>query len=376
MTGDGQLVGPVALRLVRVQVPLRRPHRAAHGEERRREVILVRWTRQDGVHGWGECPTLSQPGYATETTEVAWRALVNHLGPRALAGAPFDDPSDDPAAPAEVRAAPAATAALADASLDAALRARGESLHEHLGATRDRLDRCTVLADLGGATSEVVARARDALAGGASMVKVKVAPGHEGALHSVVAALGADRVAADANGSYRDPDELGEIDRLGLRYLEQPFSPTLGWDELAELHAALRSDVALDESLTSLDALTRGIRSGALAVASIKPARLGGIERAAQAARLAAASGIEAFVGGMLELGVGRAGAAAVAALPACGLPTDLGPSGQYVDHDVTDPVECDAAGRLIVPTGPGAGRVPDEDALARVAVDELLLGD
>ena len=51
--------------------PLVRPHRSAHGEERVRDVILVEWTRADGVSGWGECPTLSDPGYVTGTTEQA-----------------------------------------------------------------------------------------------------------------------------------------------------------------------------------------------------------------------------------------------------------------------------------------------------------------
>jgi O-succinylbenzoate synthase len=80
------------------------------------------------------------------------------------------------------------------------------------------------------------------------------------------------------------------------------------------------------------------------------------------------------FVGGLLETGVGRAVAAALAAGIVAGnpgetLPCDLGPSSQYFDDDVTDPVVVDGAGDLVVPTGPGIGVVPRADRLGAVTV-------
>ena len=77
---------PRRLRMVRVRVPLLRAHRSAHGEERVRDVVLVEWTRPDGVVGWGECPTLGDEGYVTGSTERAWRVLVTELAPAALGG--------------------------------------------------------------------------------------------------------------------------------------------------------------------------------------------------------------------------------------------------------------------------------------------------
>jgi len=352
---------PRAIRLVRVQLPLLRAHRAAHGGEERRDLVLVEWRSAGDVSGWGECPTLSQPGYATETTDEAWAALRDRLAPAALEGAP-------------ATGAGAAAAALADAALDARLRAAGRSLREHLGGARTRLARCVVLADLQAPPATLAARAVEAIEGGARMVKVKVAPGTEVQVRTVVDAVGAARVAADANGSFADPGELRALDELGLRYLEQPVPASWAWDRIAEARAALRTPVALDESLTSLGAVRSALAEGALDVASIKPARLGGVEAAAEAARTAAASDVDAFVGGMLELGVGRAAAAAVASLEGCTLPTDLGPSEQYVARDLTDPVRCDPGGLLLVPDGPGIGRTPDPDHLAAATVDEVLL--
>jgi O-succinylbenzoate synthase len=126
--------------------------------------------------------------------------------------------------------------------------------------------------------------------------------------------------------------------------------------------------------LTSIDAVLAAVRSGAADVVSVKPARLGGAQAAAMAVAIAAEHGAGAFVGGMLELGIGRATSAAVAALPGCTLPTDLGPSERYVQVDVTDPVVVDDAGCLVVPDGPGCGRTPLAEVLERFVVDEVLL--
>ncbi len=355
---------PRRLRLVRVRVPMLHEHRSAHGAERVRDVVLVEWTRDDGVTGWGECPTLSVGGYATETTDRAWTALTSELGPAALDGRmPL------------VAGVVAATGALADARLDAELRSRSTSLVDHLGATRTTLARTAVLAAVGDDPDELVERAGAAVAAGAQLLKVKITPGHdEVPLGHLRRALPDTPLAADANGSYGHPDELSSVDRLELRYLEQPFPATSTWDELARWHGALSTPVAIDESVVSLDALRSALLAGAAQVVSVKPARLGGVQAAARAVEMAADAGSDVFVGGMLELGIGRAAAAVVAALPGITLPTDLGPSDAYVDADVCEPIVCDDAGRLVVPAGPGHGRVPDEARLETVCVDEVVL--
>ena len=56
-------------------------------------------------------------------------------------------------------------------------------------------------------------------------------------------------------------------------------------------------------------------------------------------------AGCGIFVGGMLESGVGRASAVALAALPIFGIPSDLGPSHRYFERDVTAPIGLGASG-------------------------------
>ena len=132
--------------------------------------------------------------------------------------------------------------------------------------------------------------------------------------------------------------------------------------------------MALDESVPSIAALELALTVGAGQVINVKPARLGGLHVAADLAQVAVDAGCAVFVGGMLESGVGRAAALAVAALPVCTLPTDLGPSSRYLDPDLTTAVAADDRGWVVVPPGPGIGVDVAADRLDETAVDRLVL--
>jgi len=318
----------------RIHLPLRRPLRSAHGSESVRDVILVCCHLDDGTAGWGECPTLSTPGYSSETTDSAWAAL--------LAGGPIG---------------PMAAGAVADARQDAAERAEGVVRSDG----RRTVPSCTVV-DLDG---EVPA---------AGAVKLKVA-GVEAERLVAVRRRWPDRpVAVDANGSLGSVEEAAAVlDALGgVVYFEQPF-PRDRLDLCAALRDRTGCVVALDESIGSLHDLQVAHGAGALDVVSVKPARLGGVAAAFEVARSAAELGLRWFVGGMWESGIGRAAALQVAARQSPDLPTDLGPSSRYVERDVCAPIVEDADG-VVVPSGPGWGRTPDEARLAELTVDRAEL--
>ncbi len=282
--------------------------------------------------------------------------------------------------------APAAAAALADALLDAELRRAGVSLSERLAdmtgqSPRPTVPWCAVLADVSLDPVTAVQRGELALDQGASSLKLKLAD--PVAFRPVLGALRRAvevPIAADANGVL-DFEEAVALDDLGLAYLEQPLAPGTPWEELARLRGAIGTRLALDESLVSLDALQDALRAGALGAASIKPARIGGCAAAARAVALCHKFGADCFVGGMFELGTGRAAALAVAALDWCNLETDLGPSARYVDPDLCEPLVTvgaggEVSGHMVVPDGPGIGRVPDDEVVDRYLVARLTIGD
>ncbi len=320
-----------ALTARRVRIPLRRPLRSAHGTEPDRDVIIVTCRLEDGTDGWGECPTLHSAGYGAATTEQVWADLGAGRPPR-----------------------PVLAGAIADAVLDARLRSEGRSLADALGATRASVP-TTVVIDLDGGSDDAAA--------GAPSVKWKLTPDNVAGVRVACGASSASMRAVDANGSFRTFDAaLRALEGLPLRYIEQPFA--VGEDHLAAaLAERITPTVVADESATSLEEVQRLAAMGALGGVSIKPSRLGGVAAAAAAATTTAALGIDVFVGGMWESGIGRAAAVALAACDAVTLPSDLGPPQRYLAVDLTEPLRS-AAGATLVPRGPGIGVLVDVEAL------------
>ena len=146
--------------------------------------------------------------------------------------------------------------------------------------------------------------------------------------------------------------------------IEQPLAA----DDLeghADLQRRLRTPVCLDESIASITDLEGMVSRAAGRVLNIKPGRVGGFTTVLAMVDLAVAEGIDLWVGGMLETGIGRAHNVAIASLDAFDLPGDLSPSDRYWEQDIVNPPWRMEAGALTVPhTDPGIGVEPD---LARI---------
>ena len=360
-------VDAARLDLHRVHLQLRRPHVTAHGTETVRDVILASWTDADGVTGWGECPTLSTFGYANEITDTAWRFLCDVVGPGFERGGALP----------EVDGAHMAMAAVRDAVLDARLRRAGRPLRDEVCAAHDgALEELDTSAPVEMPWRWVIGL-DDELPAGAGRLKVKVTPEHLGRLRTWREQHPDIDLAADANGSFAAAGDVPDwIDELGLAYLEQPLPPA-DLAGLAALRGRVRTDIALDESIVDRRSLHRAIDLGAVDVVSLKPARVGGVERAIELAEIALDAELGAFVGGMLETGIGRAAALGLTWHPVVAdgpFGFDLGPSDQYFDRDVTEPIarviRPDGDAAVVLPEGPGIGREPLPDRLAECTVD------
>jgi O-succinylbenzoate synthase len=211
--------------------------------------------------------------------------------------------------------------------------------------------------------------------------KLKVQPGWAAdPVRAVRKALGEGAaLVVDANGSFRSdrPDDLAALDQLAgpdlaLAAIEQPFAP----DDLvghARLARRIDTPVCLDESVGSLGDLETALALGACDAVCLKVGRVGGLVEAERIHRRARDVGLDLRAGGMLETGIGRAVNLAVAALPGCTLPPDLGPSARYFAEDVTVPFDA-LGGTMNVPGAPGLGVEPRPQALDRFTVTQLVL--
>lgn len=359
---------PERFELTRVQMPMHEPFVTAHGVERDRDLIVVRALAADGVEGWGECSTLTRPGYSTEHTEGAWAVLVDELAPAALEGTATRSRSNH-----------MAFASLEVACCDLALRRLDRSLTVEFGRGVERIPVGVVVGvqSTGDALLRVV---EGRVAEGYAQVKLKVTPEwFVDPLRAVRRTWPDLALAADANGSLgewwdgEDSTGIEAIDDLGLDYLEQPLPPGRA-DAAASLMAKLaNTPVAFDESIVDRAAFGAMVQSaGVPFVVNVKPARLGGLGETRELLHEIAEAGCSAFVGGMLESGIGRATAVAVATSPVCNRTADLGPSDRYFGRDlITDPFVL-AEGTLRVPAGPGIGVEVDLDAIDAFAVGRV----
>ncbi len=308
----------------------------AHGTTTERDVLLVRAVRDDGVEGWGECAAPGEPTYTSEYVDGAHALLREYAW------------SLD-----TVKGHPMAKAAVEAAVLDAELRARGVSLREHLGGTRERV----VAGVAVGAGSDLLEEVGRRVDEGYRRVKLKIMPGADvEPVRAVRREFGDDLLLqVDANGSYagEDTTPLRALDDFGLLLIEQPLA-----DDDLDGHAALARQLAtpicLDETITSAAVAAHALDAGACRVINVKPGRVGGITQAVRVHDVCVERGADAWVGGMLETGIGRAVTLALASLPGFTLPGDVSASDRWYTTDLTEPFVLDAAtGTIEVPRGP-----------------------
>jgi O-succinylbenzoate synthase len=256
---------------------------------------------------------------------------------------------------------------LESALWDVHARRQEKSLAEVLGAVETEIE-VGVVVGMHDSIDDVVAEVMMRVGEGYARVKVKIAPGHDvDVLAAVRDAVGIEyALQADGNGAYGagDIDLLCSLDRFALQFIEQPFAAD-DLDSHAELLHRSTTSVCLDESVNSMSQLLNALDRGACDVVNIKPSRVGGIRYAIAMHDVLVNRGIDAWVGGMLESGIGRASCLAVAAMPGFTLTPDLSASARYFATDITKPFLLND-GMLQVPIGLGIGVEPLPEVLAR----------
>ncbi|MDH3398234.1 MAG: o-succinylbenzoate synthase [Acidimicrobiia bacterium] len=355
------------LTLREIQLPLRESFVTAFGSVTHRRLLLMELEDGEGNTGWAECVAGAVPGYTAETVDSAWATITDRLAPEAV-GLEVEDPSGTIAAIGDLAPdEPMARAAAEMACWDLAARREGLPLAELLGGTRATVPAGIALG-LAGTPGEVAEAAADAVRRGYRRIKLKIQPGADLDVVRAVRQRVGDDVAltVDGNGSYRraDFDHLAALDEFQLQMIEQPL-PAADLQGHADLQRRLITSICLDESVTTVTDLDRMISLKAGRVLNVKPGRVGGFTTALTMVETAQAGGIDLWVGGMLETGIGRAHNVALASLEAFRLPGDLSPSNRYWEEDIIDPPLTMESGALRVPlAAPGIGVAPDQERI------------
>ncbi len=146
-------------------------------------------------------------------------------------------------------------------------------------------------------------------------LKIDADPAWDDGTFAALGALG--RVAVlDFKGAGTPADHERAHDAIPRALIEDPAGE--GWS------ASLRRRISLDAAVTSAATLARlPVRPAAV---NVKPARMGGVLEAVACAARCGESGIGVYLGGMFEVGPGRAQLAALAALLCPDAPNDIAP--------------------------------------------------
>ncbi|HZY69358.1 MAG TPA: o-succinylbenzoate synthase [Thermoplasmata archaeon] len=353
----------VRAELDELELPLVTPFATSFGTQRRRRILMVRLHADDGSLGWGECVAASEPRYSAETVDSA-RAVID----RYLLPVIFREANPTPLrfqrAVAWIRGHLMARATVEMALWDLEAQRRRRSLASLLGARRRRIP-VGVSVGIERPVAALVRRVGSYLEAGYVRVKLKVKPGWD---TRPVAAVRREHpdvpLWVDANQAYPPSSArsiAGWVRALDVAIIEQPF-PARALTAHAELGRQLGGRVALDESIEDLTGFSDAVACRALSALNVKPGRVGGLVPARALARRCLRSRIPAWVGGMLETGIGRAFNVALAATVPFSLPGDISASNRYFARDLVDPpFELRSGGTLDVPQAPGLGVTIDE---------------
>ena len=238
----------VELRIVRL--PLVRPFQTSSSRKDHLDHILVQ-VLADGVAGWGECASPSDPYYCPETTETCWHLLRDFLAPLVL-GREWSTIEELTGFYDRVKGNRFARAGLEMACWDLLARARGQPLHSLLGGSR-----AEVLSGVSlgietrvEALLELIERYLDE---GYRRIKLKIAPGWDvDVVRQVRNRYPGIALQVDANSAYTPDDlpTLKALDEFGLLLIEQPLADDDIIDH-ARLQESLTTPICLDESIHS-----------------------------------------------------------------------------------------------------------------------------
>lgn len=363
----------VKAELFGITLPLKKPFSVSKYTFTNYFGYILRLTDEDGQTGIGESLQLETPWYSAESFAPAGIVIERYLLPSVL-HTEFTDERELLSRMDWVQGNYQAKAAIETAVCDLAAKRAGLPLYRYLGGKRNTVEGGV---SLGLAEDAELNRAIGTYLGeGYRRIKVKIAPSHdESVLDAVRCAYPNIILMADANAAYKrqDFDLLTGLDRYRLIMIEQPLGNGDFIDH-AELSVRMKTPVCLDESVHNMGDAKIAAKLNACAIVNIKPPRVGGPLHVKDMLDFLKEQGIGAWIGGMMETGIGRLMNMACATLDNICYAGDIHPPLDYLSCDVVQNDFCQRDGYLALPQTPGLGAMVDWDLVERIALLKRVL--
>jgi o-succinylbenzoate synthase len=371
---------PIALELVE-------PFHTSYGEVLK-SAIIVEVITENGISGWGEVSNEAAPGYTGETVGTAYHVLHNWMA-NLVKGQTISDPRQVYSLIKSIRYHEHAKHGLEAAVWDAFAKAndmRLADLFAHYAPEgHESKNKAVVGVSIGlQETNEELFEIIDKrLAQSYRRIKLKIKPGRDINLAQAVRSRYPDiSMMLDANSAYtlEDAEHLAQLDQFNLLMVEQPLSH----DDIYEhglLTKKMKTPICLDESIKTVNDLRIALQVGAIDILNLKPARVGGFTESLKIYKVCVENELPLWIGGNLEVGLGRAANVALASLPGITLPCDISATDRYFDPDLTEPAfVLEEGSTLAVPDAYGIGVEVQRERLEAAVKqwyerDEYILG-
>ncbi len=354
-----------------VELPLISPWRTAYGEDPTIHSVMVRFS-SGGESAWGESTPFYAPTYSPESAGSVYLLCKEFFLPR-IVGQDIESAEDLKGRISAFKGNPFAKASVEIAWWSLYSKMLGQPLWRVLGG-KESVVRCGADFGVQDSIDELLALIQGGIDAGYPRTKLKVRHGWDvEVLESVRSAFPGHVFHVDCNSGYdlkADLATLKAFDRFDLAMIEQPLFHT-DLIEHAELQKQIETPICLDESIKSPRDFELALKVGACRVVNVKPGRVGGLDNAVRIHDMACDEGMEAWVGGMLESGVGAGICAAVGTLPGFTYPADVFPSSRFYREDITDRwIEQDENNCVVLDETPGVGFEPVPERLDAVTID------
>ncbi|MFB6143965.1 MAG: o-succinylbenzoate synthase [Candidatus Nanohaloarchaea archaeon] len=352
----------------RVELPLKEPFETSFGVIKKRNLAVLA-AKKDGRYFYGEASAQFAPLYNHETTSSDLDFIKRFVVPALKEVESIEEYNRKMDA---YRGNPLAKAAGEFLLHHRKSVEEEKPLKELLGVERTYAE-CGASVGLQESPEALVEKVRKFREQGFRRAKIKIKPGKDVEyIRAVREEFPGFELMADANSAYtlEDTETLQELDEFDLTMIEQPLSHRDVIDH-AKLAEKMETPICLDESIRSAEDVRKAAELGACEVVNLKPQRVGGIREAMKIDSLCRKNGIETWIGGHLESGIGASFAIVASGLPSVAFPNDIAPSQRYFDEDILeDEIEMED-GRIKIPEEPGLYSEVDREKLEKYTTEK-----
>ncbi|PSG99435.1 MAG: o-succinylbenzoate synthase [Nanohaloarchaea archaeon SW_7_43_1] len=357
----------------KVRLPLREPFEISSGTVEDRNVVVLE-AKRDDLRFYGEASPQFAPFYSHETTGSAFELVKDFIVPEIKKATDIQDYN---------RRVEKYKGNEMAKSAGEFLLYHERSLREGKGLA-DLMDGSKKTAEVGvsigikSSVEKLIEEMEQRDSEGYNRFKIKINKGKDiDFLEKARDRFPDADISVDANASYSKDnfDDLKALDRFDLEMIEQPLHHR-DLHNHSNLADVLETPICLDESIRSAEEARKAVKLGSCSIINLKPQRVGGLMESQRINRIAREGGLNLWIGGLVETGIGASFALASASLSEVNMRNDISPSSRYFEEDVIESGIEMKGGSIDIPGKPGLYSSVDRAKLEKFTEKKVSIED